>query len=198
MNPRDAGYALAALTLAASGQALAADALINEFTTQNLTEILGEMGGTDITANSDQNGIATVTSKFAGEPTNFTMIGCKSGQTCRDLQMWILYGADGNRFNATFANGFNGEWLDATAYAAQDGSLMLRSLLIANGGVTREHIKESIKLLLNAPNLLVDYNSKQGQIAARPDAMKVLSSPSTRQREPYIPRGEIAKRRLPQ
>lgn len=189
--------AVAALTLATSGQALAADALINEFTAQNVTEILGEMGGTDIAANPDQNGITTVTAKFAGEPTNFTMIGCKSGQTCRDLQMWILYGADGSRFNATFANGFNGEWLDATAYAVQDGSLMLRSLLIANGGVTREHIKESIKLLLNAPNLLVDYSSKQGQIAARPDGMKVLSGPNAQHREPYIPRGEVAKRRFP-
>ena len=190
--------ALAALALAASAQALAADTLINEFTTQNLTEILGEMGGSEVTAKPDEEGITTVTAKFAGEPTNFTMIGCKSGQTCRDLQIWILYDADGDRFNAAYANGFNGEWLDATAYAAKDGSLMLRSLLIANGGVTREHVKESVKLLLNAQNLLVDYNSKQGQIAARPDAMKVLSSPTARQREPYIPRGEIAKRRLPQ
>lgn len=189
--------ALAALTLAAPGPALAADAIINEFTAQNVTEILGEMGGTDIAAKPDAEGITTVTAKFAGEPTNFTMIGCQAGQTCRDLQMWILFAADGDRFNATFANGFNGAWLDATAYAAKDGSLMLRSLLIANGGLTREHIKESVKVLLNAPNLLADYSRSQGQIALRPDGLKVLSGTNAQLREPYIPRGEIAKRRLP-
>lgn len=168
----------ATLALAAFGarEATAADAkIITEFTVQNLTEILTEMGGTEITPVTDPSGTTTVVVKFQGEPTSFTMIGCTAGQTCRDLQMWILFEADADRYTADFANGFNGTWLDVTAYARKDKSLMLRSLLISNGGLTREHIIETFKLLLNAPNLLVEYVQARGQIAMKPGDTKTLS-----------------------
>jgi hypothetical protein len=64
--------ALLALTLAGAGETAAADAIINEFTAQNLSEVLGEIGGTDIAPKTDQDGITTVSAKTASTAPGWT------------------------------------------------------------------------------------------------------------------------------
>lgn len=184
-----AAFALAPL------QASAADAVITEFTVKNLSEILTEMGGAEVTPRTDDDGIVTVEAKFSGEPTEFTMIACAQGQVCRDLQMWIIFDRD-DRFTPAFANGFNGDWLDATAYAREDKTLMLRNLIIANGGLTREHLKEVFKMFLNAPGLLGDYMKKQGNIVMKPTDTKPVSYETKPVHAPYV-NNAVTKRRLP-
>jgi hypothetical protein len=186
----------AAVILSPAGRARAADALITEFTVQNLTEILTEMGTAEVVS-KDLDGITTVGAKFKGEATYFTMIGCTAGQPCMNLQVWMLYEPH-ERNTPAFANGFNGQWLDVTAWARPNKTLMLRTLLIANGGLTRDHVKEVFATVLNAPALLAAYVQSQGSAALKPGDAATLSAstPTESKFAPYVPSSGVVMREL--
>jgi hypothetical protein len=163
-----AALSLAFVSALGVAPAAAADPLITQFTTQNVSDVLKELGATEIKTVKGDDGTDSVSFTYDSGPFLFSIINCKKAP-CHDLQMAIFYEKDA-AFTPGFANTFNGKWLDATAIALADGTLMMNRLVIANGGVTKENLRENMSIFVNVPNLIADQLKAVTTVSAPPAA----------------------------
>jgi len=145
--------AAAALSPVSIQPAQAQSALLNDFTAENVSAVLTELGATNIKT-SQNDGITFLNFELGGLPQSYSIRLCnlsaELGPGCLGLLMAIGFETP-DKINLDVFNSFNRKWPLATSVKIDDKTMALGRFIFSPGGVSRENLKANIALLMGAP-----------------------------------------------
>jgi len=170
--------AAAVLLLAASAASAADNTIITKFEKAVVAKALEKAGATQIEHKTTERGDHT---EFVVGGLNYG-VGyrvCSEAAGCKGLPLSINFKAD-TPFSIASANSFSRARIFTSAFVLPDGRLVLSRYLIADGGVTSEHLVENFKVFFQMPDELKNHLLKEAPVASLPGAVVPLAGNADR------------------
>lgn len=150
-----------ALSLAGAGMvaaANAADATITHFTPELISDIVKELGATDVTIQTGGSGTKYVQHKVEGYTFLFSLLACKPGEPgCLGLGLVKAFSPDeGTTFDLATVNSFNSKYAFAQAHVFEK-NIYLTRYTISDGGISRDNIRSNIQTFWAMPVRLAEH-----------------------------------------
>lgn len=155
-------FGVAALSSLALPQAARAET-ITDFTPENVSAILTEVGATNIKPGL-QDGVTFINFELGGLPYSYSIrlcnVAAELGPGCLGLLMAIGFEMP-DKISLEIFNSFNRKWPLATSVKIDDKTMALGRFMFSPGGVSRENLKANIALLTGAPEAFRTHLSSQ-------------------------------------
>jgi hypothetical protein len=145
--------AMSSLALPQPANAAAVVADITEFTPENVTSMLGEIGATNI-KQEKQDGIVVLSFELGGLPYAYSIqlcnVSAELGSGCLGLLMAIGFEMP-EKYNAEIFNSFNKKYPMATSVRIDDKTMALGRFMFSLGGLSRDNLKANMAVMTGAP-----------------------------------------------
>jgi hypothetical protein len=180
-------FVTAAAGFGVASPAMAQSAPVQNFTVENVSAIIQEIGGTELAVSKDGS-LTHVAFKLEGEPVVFTIGLCdidKRQPGCMGLTMLFFFDLEpGHTLEAI--NEFNVNFGLTMAMRVDNKVLAFGRFVLAHGGITSGNVKSNYAMLAEAPGAFANM-MKGKQVAsvdpARPSAsLSVAPAPQAARR----------------